>query len=103
MGNIKEANVTGGLWAVLAGAACLWMSIYNQIGPNKQRKQELHFPTVLQETNATFPFIVHDCMETALPLRAHRMGGLVDRGSPDNTTWPTLNLISQLETNHARW
>lgn len=102
IGIIKEANVTRGLWGVLVGLPACECPFITRLVKISRGRRSCTFPHYCRRP-VQLPFIVHDCMETALLLKAHRMGGLVDHGSPDNTTWLTLNLIRQLEANHAHW
>lgn len=79
IGNIKEANVTGGLWAVLQWLpACECPFITRLVQISKGNTALSHSTEGAQHD---FSFIVHGCMETALPLRAYRP---VNRSSPDN-------------------
>lgn len=102
IGIIREANVTRGLWGVLVGLAACESPFITRLVKISRGRGSCTFPHYCRRPTQ-LPFIVHDYMETALPLKAHRMAGLVGHGSPDNTTWRTLNLIRQLEANHARW
>lgn len=85
IGIIKEANVTRGLWGVLVGLPACECPFITRLVKISRGTESCTFPHYCRRP-ARRPFIVHDCMETALLLKAHRMGGLVDHGSPDNTT-----------------
>lgn len=55
IGKIKATNVTGGLWAVLAGPPACECPFITRLVQISKGTQELHFPTVLQEASTTSP------------------------------------------------
>lgn len=85
IGNIKVADVTRRLMVVLTELPACKCPFIPRLVQISRGSENCTFPQYAGGQN-DFPFIVHDCMETALPLRAHRMGELVDHGRPDNTT-----------------